>query len=198
MEGVLFYWLFWMAWVVVTFIFRKNQLRTLLSFGLLLCIALSNSYLSFSNIKVNAGFLILLLLSSVSLKCRSLTSTLYHVLAIMTISLSYVLLHIYILFDPAILLIIHPWMLIIPILFVVHFLVRGVRMRIVTSILGVCLGECLLTLVFISFDQSFGDFASLDDIALISASTYALSVFTKWLNKLRMLYERQFPRRISK
>ncbi|MBM7681478.1 hypothetical protein JOD43_001645 [Pullulanibacillus pueri] len=177
---------------------RKGKERTFLNFGILLLICVSSNSFQFDGYTINWGFLMLIFCCAFPLKELSVSSLIYHIFSVMIIGMSYVLLHIYLLFDPAILLIIHPWMVVFPLLFITHFLVRSLPMRLYTTILGMGVGECLQTLVFQSFDQTFGDTSSLDAIALATGLTILFGLIGRLVNKMRVLYERQFPKRLSK
>lgn len=62
MEGIFFYWFMWLAWIVSTFLMKKEKIRIMLSVFILINILISEFYMVVDTFYVRVSFLLFLLL----------------------------------------------------------------------------------------------------------------------------------------
>ncbi|WP_273125922.1 YphA family membrane protein [Bacillus weihaiensis] len=99
MEGIIFYWLLWLAWIYSTFIMVKNHTRLKLSFVILLIIFLSNQYVYIGGFEVNVAYFIFLL-SGYYLVCKGRKKIVLLIFSIATATFAYASMMLFKLYDP--------------------------------------------------------------------------------------------------
>lgn len=62
MEGIFFYWIMWLAWIVTTFLMKKNKLRVKLSIFLMITILLSKYYVIVGDYTIRVSLFLFLFL----------------------------------------------------------------------------------------------------------------------------------------
>lgn len=162
MDGLLFYFIAWVCWVVLTFFIRKTQVRYWLSFVLLGIILLANLTFTITTIQISYA-LVLILFSSVVI----LASQKKHVRSILSslaITAGYT--------GALIFETVSPVWLILPRLLLLAFLSYLLMILITSSLwlrvgiwgVGLSAGECLYSLLLKDFGvkESIGELAYLD------------------------------------
>ncbi|WP_458412677.1 hypothetical protein ACNQFZ_17965 [Schinkia sp. CFF1] len=181
MEGIYFYWFSWLGWVFTTFLMNKSKQRTILSFVLLLVIAVSDHVLRGGGYTFRASFLLLLLFSFVLLSKSKGLHLGYHLICSLIISIGYTCFQLFELFDPVWLIFDRKWMLSFVILYLILMLAKDFYYRASVAISGVCNGELLYSFILkkFSFKVEIGGFLFLDALAVIIFSIAAWSLFEK-------------------
>ncbi|GGE38639.1 hypothetical protein GCM10011391_16810 [Pullulanibacillus camelliae] len=198
LDGILFYWLSWCGWVTVFFLMKKGRERTFLAINLLMVISLSQQHITIFHEQINIAFLYVLLLAFFFLKRLTVMVLLYQMMCFMIIGMAYFLENLYLLIDPAILLLISPWMLCIPLFFICQFLAKGFRQRVSAAIIGMCLGELLYALALEPLEHRIGGPEFLDHFALTVALIAVYHSLQHALFRLKAQYTLQAQKRISK
>jgi len=198
LEGILFYWLSWCGWITAFFLMKRGCLRTHLTIHLLIAISLSQCYVVIFNERINVIFIYILLLAFYFLKRFTVTTLCYHMVCFLSIGMIYCLEKVYVLIDPSVLLLIAPWMLCIPIVFLCHFLTKTFGKRLLVSVIGMCLGELLYSFALDPLPHTIGRFAFLDNLGLIVLLTVAYHVLQQALRHLKSQYVPSLQKRVSK
>lgn len=165
MEGVIFYWILWGLWIVATFVFKKGLLRYWISLGCLGVIIGSGLSFQIGRFEVNCAFIILFAVGIGLHWGKPFFECAYQVLASFIFMLLNMLYHIYIMYDPAVLLVVPHWLFLTIIFVVLQMFVVSFRSRLSVLLSGACLGEWLLTVIFNPYDRVIGDSQMLDNIA---------------------------------
>lgn len=198
MDGIIFLWTMWSIWIIATFFMNKGHLRFFVGFFALLIITTSPFYVSFFTLKINMAFLALILLGSSLFKVDKKRQVLYYVLSTMIISMAYMLYHIYLLYDPAILLIINPWFILIGLVALNRMLVPGVQLRISTLILGMTHGEIMRVMIFSKYIHVMGTRQFLDHFAVAFSLLMGWYVVEHSIGVLEALINGQIRGKIPK
>ncbi|MBM7569813.1 hypothetical protein [Aquibacillus albus] len=61
MDGLYFYWISWMLWVVITFLLNKNRKRTFLAVWILTLIIVSSLSFSIKGLQINCAVIVLII-----------------------------------------------------------------------------------------------------------------------------------------
>src|SRR5690625_4591201 len=133
--GLLFYWISWLIWVLVTFFMKKSKQRTLLFCSILLLIIFSNTYVTVGSFNISISYVLLLIGSLVIYTL--LEKQFYHAFVSFTVMIGYSGLLIWINSTP-LWLFLHE-LLIIPFVcnFIILLLTKGIYSRITTGLLGI-------------------------------------------------------------
>lgn len=192
MEGIYFYWFLWIGWVYSTFIMAKSNLRTAISFVILLLIITGNYTLQLADYSVRVNFLLLFFISLILMSKSKGFVLLYHFLCSFIISIGFVVFHLFELFDPVWLIIDQKWMLGIILLYLVLMLVKGLYYRISIGIISICNGEILYSFIMnkFSFPVEVGDFSFLDQWAIFMV----LIVLWSLVEKTALYFEGNFQK----
>lgn len=191
-EGIYFYWISWLGWIITTFFMRKCRERTVLSFVILMVIAVSDFTFQAENVTLRTAFLILLLFSFVLMAKTKGLSLLYYLISSLIISIGYGCFHLFELFDPVWLILDRKWMLAFIVLYLTLMLAKDYYYRMTIAIIGFCNGELLYSLILnkFSFAVELGDFPFLDALAV----SLLLLSFWSLLEKLALVFEANFQK----
>ncbi|MFC4617823.1 hypothetical protein ACFO4N_03665 [Camelliibacillus cellulosilyticus] len=198
MESMLFYWFLWGAWIIAAFLMNKGKERDILVFGILIVLILSGWTFSAGTIELNAGYLTLIFSGYVLLKNTSISNLLYYVLSDLVITILYVLIHIYLLMDPAILIIVNQWLFLSVLSLIILILVKPFYLRISTVLIGVGQGAVLKCMVFYPYEHTLGDKESFDALALTLLIIITWSGFRQFLHWLEQIFQKPSARRFTK
>lgn len=76
MDGLLFYWISWMIWIIVTFLMPKNKYRNYLAMAILMVIFCSNAVILVNNVEVYLTIAILYFGSIVAIvNCQNIVKS---------------------------------------------------------------------------------------------------------------------------
>ncbi|KON87220.1 hypothetical protein AF332_10590 [Sporosarcina globispora] len=185
MEGLFFFWISWMVWIMATFFMdRKNKYRLVLSAWTLIFIMLSPRTLSILNFEIGlAGLFLLVSLYIVAGRLKRL-SKIYFLFCSFILMMAYVTFHLFELFDPVWVIFSREWMLSFLLIYMAVLLQKNRRLRLPLILLGGIQGEVLYALILkqFSFPYTIGSLAFLDIMAL-SISISAVWIAVQWAVK---------------
>lgn len=180
-NGLLFFYFFWILWIITTFFIPKSRKRTLLTVFILLCLCFANSYIYLS-VQVSVTYIILF--SGLIILQTKQSNMLYHFMCTFTISIGYAAMLLWEA-NTTIWLFTSREILIPSVVVCISlFLMDGFYNRIICGLLGLCIGELIFKtiLYFLSFKQIIGGMAFLD-IASVTIILNALSGLCVLLNE---------------
>ncbi len=194
MEGIFFYWIMWLAWIITTFFMEKKKKRLTLSISILVSILLSKWYLVISTYSINMTLLFYLFLGYyLAVNQRNFKVVSFYITSL-TITFAYAGIMLFRIYDPV-------WFI-----FDVRFIVGGIisilaiylgctsNERFLLYIIALCQGECLYWIVLGQFHdvitfgtQSFLDMLSIGCLIIFlwSAIQHLTVVFENSLGKLQ-------------
>lgn len=164
-NGLLFFYLAWILWIIITFIMPKTKTRTVLAVFILLCLCFANHYIEIG-IPVSVTFLILLLGLVYYLFKRPKTT--YYFICTLTIATGYAAMLLWEANTTIWLFMSRDILIPGTIVCLSIFLTNGRYNRLICSMLGLCLGDIFfkLTIYHFSFKDMIGDMAFLDIISV--------------------------------
>ncbi|RFB16988.1 hypothetical protein DZB84_11400 [Bacillus sp. HNG] len=168
MEGAVFYWICWMAWVCSTFFMKKNRERLLLSILFLVTIILSPYYIGIGGIKINCSIFLIFFFCMKEISKRPKKQVLYMLICILTISLAYCSFLMFELYDPVWLLFNRNLMLGAALIYVTLMLLKDFRLRLAGVLIGSIQGDILYGIIVnnVNFSYEIGSFVFLDVISI--------------------------------
>lgn len=165
MEGIFFYWIAWMAWIVITFFMKKDKKRTHMAVFLLMVILFSNDYVTIGHLKINIALLILLIYGYLGLSSLNNGRLLYIVIICHIITLAYIGFTMYRLYDPVVQWFHPTWMTAILLFFLVQILIKPFSLRCLVMMISICHGSLLYTWMMSQFSLAVGSLALFDLLA---------------------------------
>jgi hypothetical protein len=194
-DGTLFYWFMWIGWVITTFIMGKNQTRNAIIFIILPGIILSGYYIPIPLGSINTAFAYFLCIGLVHV-IRNTDELLYYLSVSFIISVTYVVLQIFALYDPAKIPIEKKYMLII-ILAVVLFLISKRHTDFFfIPLTGIFIGDSLYQLVIyrLTGQLEIGSMFVLDLLASTTMILFCMVILVDMFKKLwRVSYKKVNP-----
>ncbi|MBY0122576.1 hypothetical protein [Bacillus sp. S/N-304-OC-R1] len=194
MEGLTFYWITWIYWVISTFFMKKGSLsRFYLSLWILMLIIISPYSFSLYDFEISFASIMLLVTLFLMVSTIKSLKAAYVLLSSFIIMLAYVCFHLFELFDPVLLIFPRNWMLAILLISLTFILQANKLYRFIILILGSIQGEFLYAYILnkYSFPFLIGSYAYLDAIALSTALAaawtsfeYLTSFYEKHLNQI--------------
>ncbi|MBX9972843.1 hypothetical protein [Cytobacillus firmus] len=182
MEGLIFYWISWMVWIMATFFMdRNNKYRFLLSAWILFFIILSPWTLKILNVETSIGGLFLLISLYIFAGRLKKLSKFYFLFCAFILMMAYVTFHLFELFDPVWVIFSRNWMLSVLLVYMAVLLQKNRMLRLPLVLLGGIQGEVLYALILkkFSFPYTIGSLAFLDIMA-ISVSISAVWIAVQW------------------
>lgn len=186
MEGIYFYWIFWIGWVYTTFLFDKTKQRISITIGILLFIIFSNKHIVVGDVVLNSTILLCLAIGYFLVSKKAFGTVLYYLSIGLILTSSYVAFRLFQLYDP-VWVMFHPtFKLSIILILLVIILVKEQSIRIAILFIAVSQGE-LIYFLFLNriFPQEvIGKLESLDIIAITTALSYLWFAFEKMVAML--------------
>ncbi|WP_373892663.1 hypothetical protein [Virgibacillus sp. CBA3643] len=183
-NGLLFYWFSWALWIIVTFLMRKSNKRTILACWILATIISSNLYIEMESQQISVAFLLLVGGSFVLL--IQLQHMIYHLFASFTIMIGYAAI---LLWEKS-----SPVWLILPRVIIISFilgllitiLTKGFYNQLGIGLLGLSCGELIYRLMLsgYGFRVSIGEMQFFDVLLFILVILMLLEVLHKAKYKL--------------
>ncbi len=189
MEGLLFYWLFWMCWILTTFFYPKSHPdRLKFSAWILVTILLSTLNLNFLGFELSGSGLFILFTTYLYIVQFEKKQILYLLLTSFIIMITYVCFLLYELFDPVWIIMKREWMLSLLMTYIVIFLHSDKKQRVGVLLLGMIHGEVFYAHIIrqFSFHYPTFSFPFLDALALtlvILSVWNGLETLTKYVDK---------------
>ncbi|WP_370224036.1 hypothetical protein [Cytobacillus sp.] len=200
MEGLIFYWISWMVWIMATFFMdRNNKYRFLLSAWILIFITLSPWTFKIFNVETGIGGLFLIVSLYIFAGRLKKLSKLYFFFCTFILMMAYVIFHLFELFDPVWVMFSRNWMLSILLVYMAVLLQKNRMLRLPLILLGGIQGEVLYALILkqFSFPYTIGSLAFLDIMA-ISVSISAVWITVQWAVKFIETNFKHFEREKQK
>lgn len=186
-DGLIFFWLGWFLWIIVTFLIRKSKQRTNLACWILLTLLCSNIYFTIESYHISLTFLILL--GGAILLLARLPRFMYHIFISFTIMIGYAAMLLWEKNTPVWLFL--PRFILIPLISVImiNMLARGVHNRLVTGLLGISAGELIYSIILSGYDlqEAIGEMGFLDNLMVTIVLIVFLDILQKGKYKLLSL-----------
>ncbi|MCQ6273865.1 hypothetical protein JMM81_02590 [Bacillus sp. V3B] len=183
MDGLLFYWFFWLGWIVTTFFYPKTHPeRLIVSAWILVVILLSTTTLNVVVFEMSAAGLFIILTMYLYAATLQIKKLLYFFLSSFILMLTTVCFLLFELFDPIWVWIEREWLLAILVTIIVVLLQSDKKQRILIMLLGMIQGELFYSLILMkySFSNPVATLYSLDAVAGASAFLVAWNGF-EWM-----------------
>jgi hypothetical protein len=168
-DGLIFFWIFWMGWVVTTFFYPKNHPdRKRLAAWLLISIILSSFSFPFGLVEISGTGVFMIGTAYLFVSRLPIYQLLYLLLSSFILMLVTVCFLLYELFDPIWLFMRRDWLLAIILTCVTLLLLQNRRQRIIAMIVGFIHGELFFSFILTNYSFSYptATLSSLDSIAL--------------------------------
>jgi hypothetical protein len=182
MEGIYFYWLFWIGWIYSTFMLDKTRERITLTVVILLLIIFSTKHVIINDILVNFSTLLGLVIGYYFISKSRFTTIFYYLGISLIMTCSYVSFRLFQLYDP-VWVMFNPTIKLAAILIVLTLvLIREHQIRIALLMITVAQGEIIYSLFLTSIVGNvvvIGHLESLDIVAITLTASYLWLVFEK-------------------
>jgi hypothetical protein len=182
MEGIIFYWVSWIFWIMATFFLdRKNKDRAKFSAWLLLLIILSPYTFKVFNVETSTAGVFLMGTVYILASRLERLKRVYFLFCAFIMMMAYVSFHLFELFDPVWVIFSRKWMLAFLLVYMAVLLQKKRVLRLPLILLGGIQGEVLYALILeqYSFPYIIGSLAFFDIMAL-SASIVAAWSAMQW------------------
>jgi hypothetical protein len=169
MDGLLFYWIFWMGWIITTFLYPKNHKdRKIIAACLLISIMLSTINISIGIFQITGTGVFMIGIAYFFVSRLPINQLLYLLLSSFILMLVTICFHLYELFDPVWLFMRRDWLLAITLTCVTLLLIQNRKQRIMAMIIGSIHGELFFSSILTKYSFSYptATLSSLDSIAL--------------------------------
>ncbi|WP_284141279.1 hypothetical protein [Virgibacillus sp. LDC-1] len=167
MDGLLFLWISWMLWVMVTFFIRRNQGRYKLSIWILTTIICSNIYVMIPSLDISLSFISLIVGGFVLFVMTN--QRVYHFICSFTVMIGYVSFLIWEQQAPVWVLLPRDVLLPFFMLIMCTFIAHGLLSRTAIVLIGMCCGDLLYSLMLLqySFERAVGTLIFLDSLFVV-------------------------------
>lgn len=187
-DGLIFYWLSWAFWIVITFIMEKGRPRTLLACWLLVALLVSNIYFTIEGFDISLTFLVLLV-GVIALQVL-INHSIYQIFASFILMTGYIAMLLWENFAPIWLFL--PRFILIPLFCVIilHFLFKNASNKIAAGLFGICAGEIIYSFILSSYDlsEAIGEMAFLDLVIVTVAFIICVELLKKGKQKFSLLF----------
>lgn len=168
MEGVIFYWLFWLLWIYSTFLMKKGKERLKVSIWLLLTMIFSIHSLQFFHLHISFSSLFILMTVYYLIGKLDRWQGIYTFISSLIMLLSYMIFHLFELYDPVWVLFNRCLMLSFLLVSLAVLLHKELKLRLLAIISGAAQGDFLYGIYLRKFSIVYpiGMPAFLDVLAL--------------------------------
>ncbi|RFU69084.1 hypothetical protein [Bacillus sp. V59.32b] len=170
MDGLFFYWILWMAWVIVMFFIAKTfQGRYWLLFHLLAVMFLAAYELQVYRYVIHVSSIYLLLVCCLYLRNLSLWRIIEFTVSSFIISLGYACFQLYAMLDPVWLIFKADWMFGVLINYLALLIIHEWKLRFGALLVGMLIGETIFSglLLVNSIPYKAGSYSWLDSAVLV-------------------------------
>lgn len=178
-DGLIFYWICWILWIIITFIMKKESKRTILACWLLAALLCSDIHVTTGNFHISLTFLILLAGATV-LQIR-INHYIYQIFATFTLMTGYMAMLLWEKFAPVWLFL--PRFVLIPLLcfIILHLMLKNAENKVAAVLFALCAGEILITLILAGYglQKEIGEMAFFDTLLVTVAITLCADLFKK-------------------
>ena len=190
-DGLLFYWIFWMGWIVTTFLYPKNHKdRKMFAAWLLISIMLSTLTIPIGILQVSGTGVFMIGTAYFFISRLPINQLLYILLSSFILMLVTVCFLLYELFDPVWLFMRRDWLLAIILTCVTLLLLKNRKQRIMAIIVGSIHGELFFSSILTKYSFSYptATLSSLDSIAL----TLSMLICWNWFEGVASSFDKYF------
>lgn len=169
MDGSLFYWIFWLIWVYLTFFFKKqNSWRIKLSAIILVVIIFSAQHIHIAGFDLSVSSIFLLFTAYATLHSEKTHILLYFFICSFIVMIAYVSFHLFEIYDPVWLIFNKEWMMGVCIAYLAILLQKELKGRVLIIFSGTIQGEILYAYILSRYDFPYavGSLACLDTLSL--------------------------------
>jgi hypothetical protein len=197
MEGLLFYWIFWLGWVITTFFYRRDHPHRLpISAWILGAVILSSVTFNFLGLQWNGTGLFIIVTVYLYIAGLQSKRAYYFLLSSFIIMLLMVCFLLYELFDPVWIIMERKWLLAILVVYGTLLLHSDKNERILSLLFGMIHGEIFYAFILKKFSFSFpvSSPAFLDSMSLACVLVLAwnsLELMTAFFNKYFQSVEKE-------
>nr|GGG65193.1 hypothetical protein GCM10011398_06040 [Virgibacillus oceani] len=166
-SGIIFYWIGWIFWVIVTFFMKKGRQRTFYACWILFIILSSSVSIQVSKYQIGLSFIILLI---GSIYFHSIAKSLYLLFSAFTISLGYIAILFWERITPVWIFL--PRTVLIPLImtFLIVLLTDSLHDKLAVGLLGLTSGEIFHSIILSSYRlyETIGGLAFLDSFFMMA------------------------------
>lgn len=188
MEGLFFYWICWMFWIIVTFLIPKSNIRTKFAIWILITISVSKIYLTIGSLDISCSYVSILIGGFLMLGSRNHKSL--QIFSAFTIMIGYSSLLIWETNAPVWLFM--PKLIIIPLLcaLLTMFISKQYYNRLANSIIGISGGEFVYSLLLsnYSISKTIGDLMFLDTLLISLLLIGIVEIIQRGKEKILLLH----------
>jgi hypothetical protein len=177
MEGIFFFWLSWIGWVISTFFMKKDNKRLIISAALLIVIIGSPYEVTVLSYPINVSFLLLIVISYAVISQQTKKRTiLYLFISSHILATANVAFHLFGMFDPVWIIFDRMWMLAGMMAYLTLLLIKNVWLRLATVCAGFGQGGLMYMLILdrYNFPIEVGSLSYFDVVA------QTLMIITVW------------------
>ncbi len=182
MEGIIFYWTFWVLWICTTFFMsRTNPKRVTYTVIILISIILSSHSIHFWGLEVSVISIFFIFLAYLEVGKMKGKSMAYFLITSFILMLAYGSFQLFELFDPVWLILDRNWMFAVVLTYMTIMMHKEVYKRVIALIFGSIHGEIVYSLVLdvYSMEIPIGSLQFLDVISISMCLILAWSGFEK-------------------
>lgn len=195
-NGLLFFWISWILWVIVTFFMQKNLQRLLFAIYILLLIITSQIYISINEFTLSVSLLLTIVACLIALS--KLKRPLYYTFISFTVMIGYMAILIWEKTTPVWMFL--PRNLLIPMILLILIICLGGRLRerLTYSMFGICSGEMMYHMMFSNYFLSdvIGNLSFLDLLLVTVGYNIMISVF-QYINEKVFSYTSKYKEVIT-
>lgn len=144
-EGIIYYWFMWAAWIVCTFMWRKGKWRTWITAFILVNIIFSNSFIAIADFQVRVNYFLFLLLGYFLLANRKITFSFF--LTSVTLTFAYSGMMLFQLYDPVWFIFGGTWIISVLVSFLSLYIGKTAYEQFAYVLIAVCQGEFLYSFI---------------------------------------------------
>ncbi|CDQ39791.1 YphA family membrane protein [Virgibacillus salexigens] len=182
-SGLLFYWFSWMLWIIIVFMMKKNQMRSYLSFAILIIIISANVILSFQIYTVSLSYLGLVI--TAVLWMIQLQHLAYLLFASFTLSIGYAGILLWEKNAPVWIIMPRVILISFAIILLIVLCTKYTKERFAICLTGLTFGELMYSLTMSSygFPEIIGDLQFFDILLFVIVIILILDILQRGRNK---------------
>ncbi|TMN20692.1 YphA family membrane protein [Lentibacillus cibarius] len=169
-NGLIFYWLAWILWIIITFFMESAKQRTFLASWIMVLILLSNTYITIGEFSFSASYFVLFAVT-ICLHAR-ISRTMHHVFISFTIMIGYTGMFIWGFSTPLGHFLPQLEVTVCLLVLLATLLAKGFWNKLITCLTGISGGEWLYSFILngYSFQDIIGDMRFFDIVFLLTAA----------------------------
>ncbi|WP_226666891.1 hypothetical protein [Metabacillus litoralis] len=181
MEGIIYFWFMWLAWIYITFIMEKNRYRDKMSIFILITIFSSSGEMILGEYHLSLPFLLFLILGYYLSVKQGNNNMIHYYLSSTTITFAYAGTMLFSIYDPVWFVIDYRLILSFVVSIVAIFLGKSIAQKYALFFMSICHGELLYWLVMSKFHNSIsiGNPVFLDIVVIGCFSICIWTMFQK-------------------